>query len=152
MAGSTGRWLGGMAFEISQDGHTFVLDSGGDSGGGDSGPRPKALLLSGLIGCTGMDVVSILAKMRVEGYAFRLEASAPLTAGYPSVFERISLRYVFAGRGLPVEKIRRAVELSQEKYCGVSAMLRAAAPLEWSIDFEDEEGSGPDGVGSGVEG
>ncbi len=126
-----------MAFEISQDGHTFVLDAPGDSGGADAGPRPKALLLSGLIGCTGMDVVSILAKMRVEGFTFRLEASAPLTDGYPSVFERISLRYVFGGRGLPVEKIRRAVELSQEKYCGVSAMLRAAAPLDWRIDFED---------------
>ncbi|MDM7991796.1 MAG: OsmC family protein [Candidatus Fermentibacter sp.] len=143
MAGSTGRWLGGMAFEIEQDGHAFILDAPGDSGGADAGPRPKALLLSGLIGCTGMDVVSILARMRVEGFTFRLEASAPLTDGYPSVFGRISLRYVFGGHGLPVEKIRRAVELSQEKYCGVSAMLRAAAPLDWRIDFEDAEGSSP---------
>lgn len=138
-----------MAFEIAQDGHTFVLDAPGDSGGSDAGPRPKALLLSGLIGCTGMDVVSILAKMRVEGFTFRLEASAPLTDGYPSVFERIDLRYVFGGRGLPVEKIRRAVELSQEKYCGVSAMLRAAAPLEWRIDFEDAGEPAPGGSDEG---
>ena len=136
MAESTGRWLDGMAFEIDQDGHSFILDASADQGGADTGPRPKALLLSGLIGCTGMDVVAILGRMRVEGYTFRLEASADLTDGYPVVFRSVRLRYVFGGNGLPREKIEHAVALSQEKYCGVSAMLRAAAPLEWEIAFE----------------
>jgi putative redox protein len=130
LAESSGRWIGGMAFEISQDGHSFILDASPGEGGTDSGPRPKSLLLSGLIGCTGMDVTAILKKMRVEGYSFRLEAEADVSVDYPAVFTGIRLRYLFGGRDLPREKIARAVELSQGRYCGVSAMLRMAAPLE----------------------
>lgn len=136
MAGSRGVWKGGMAFEISQDGHVFLLDSTSDMGGRDLGPRPKALLLSGLIGCTGMDVVSILDKMKVKGYGLEIRAEADLSDDHPVVFTRIRLTYVFNGADLPVERIERAVRLSQEKYCGVSAMLRAAAPLEWEIVYE----------------
>jgi putative redox protein len=124
-----------MAFEIQQDGHSFVLDADPDSGGADTGARPKALLLSGLIGCTGMDVVSILRKMRVEGYGLEMEAEADLTDDHPVVFSRIRLRYLFSGRDLPRDRIERAVGLSQEKYCGVSAMLRMVAPLEWEIVY-----------------
>lgn len=137
MTGSSGRWMGGMAFEIEQDGHLFVLDASGDLGGAGAGPRPKGLLLSGLIGCTGMDVVAILGKMRVGGYRLRLEASAEMTEDHPIVFRSIRLRYVFGGSDLPRDKIARAVELSQERYCGVSAMLKAAAPLEYEISYED---------------
>jgi len=132
---SRGIWKGGMAFEIQQDGHSFVLDADPDSGGADTGARPKALLLSGLIGCTGMDVVSILRKMRVEGYGLEMEAEADLTDDHPVVFSRIRLRYLFSGRDLPRDRIERAVGLSQEKYCGVSAMLRMVAPLEWEIVY-----------------
>lgn len=137
MTGSSGRWKGGMAFEIEQDGHQFVLDASADFGGAGSGPRPKGLLLSGLIGCTGMDVVTILGKMRVEGYGLRLEASAEITEEHPIVFRSIRLRYIFSGIDLPREKLARAVELSQERYCGVSAMLKASAPLEYEIAYED---------------
>jgi len=126
-----------MAFEIEQDGHLFVLDASEDLGGAGTGPRPKGLLLSGLIGCTGMDVVSILGKMRVQGYSLRLEASAEMTTEHPIVFRSIRLRYIFGGSDLPREKIARAVELSQERYCGVSAMLKASAPLEFEIAYED---------------
>lgn len=137
MAESRGTWKGGMRFEIEQDGHSIVLDASEDFGGSDAGPRPKGLLLSGLIGCTGMDVVSILRKMRVENFELRIECSAELTDGYPSVFERIRLDYIFRGRDLPAESIEKAVRLSQEKYCGVSAMLRKAAPLDWRILYEE---------------
>lgn len=135
VAASTGTWMGGMAFRMEQDGHSFLLDAGSDLGGADGGPRPKALLLSALIGCTGMDVVSILRKMRVEGFTLRIRAEAETTEDHPVVFRSIRLVYEFGGPDLPADKLRRAVELSQERYCGVSAMLRAAAPLEWSLEL-----------------
>jgi len=138
MAESSGIWSGGMAFSMLQDGHEFTLDSTPDFGGADRGPRPKGLLLSALIGCTGMDVVSILKKMRVEGYGFELTAEADTTEDHPVVFSAIRLVYVFRGRDLPRGKIERAVALSQEKYCGVSAMLRRAAPLTWETRFVEE--------------
>jgi putative redox protein len=127
-----------MEFRIEQDGHEFVLDSTDDFGGRDAGPRPKALLLSGLIGCTGMDVVSILGKMKVEGFGLEITAEADTTDDHPVVFSAIRLVYVFSGRDLPREKIARAVSLSQEKYCGVSAMLRRVAPLTWEIRYREQ--------------
>ena len=137
-ATSTGTWEGGMVFRIEQDGHTFTLDSSPDWGGTDSGPRPKALLLSGLIGCTGMDVVSILRKMKIEGYGLRISADAEYTEEYPVVFRSIHVTYTFTGTGLPVDRVKHAVELSQEKYCGVSAILARSADLTWEIVYEDE--------------
>jgi putative redox protein len=134
---SRGFWKGGMAFRIEQDGHEFVLDSSSDSGGGDSGPRPKGLLLSGLLGCTGMDIVSILRKMRVEGFEFELAAEADSSEDPPVVFTAVRLVYLFRGRDLPHDKIERAVALSQERYCGVSAMLRRVAPLTWEIRYAE---------------
>ena len=138
MPESRGVWAGGMEFRIEQDGHEFVLDSTDDFGGRDAGPRPKALLLSGLIGCTGMDVVSILGKMKVEGFGLEITAEADTTDDHPVVFSAIRLVYVFSGRDLPREKIARAVSLSQEKYCGVSAMLRRVAPLTWEIRYREQ--------------
>jgi putative redox protein len=127
-----------MAFRMEQDGHEFLLDAGPDWGGDDGGPRPKALLLSGLIGCTGMDVVSILRKMKVEGYGLRIEAEAGLTEEHPRVFSDIRVKYVFTGKNLPRDKVYHAVELSQDRYCGVSAMLAKTAGIEWEIEYRDE--------------
>jgi putative redox protein len=138
MPESRGVWAGGMEFRIEQDGHEFVLDSTDDFGGRDAGPRPKALLLSGLIGCTGMDVVSILGKMKVEGFGLEIAAEADTTDDHPVVFSAIRLVYLFSGRDLPREKIARAVSLSQDKYCGVSAMLRRVAPLTWEIRYREQ--------------
>lgn len=126
-------WDTGMAFTAHQDGHEFVMDAGAAVGGQDRGPRPKGLLLSGLAGCTGMDVVSILQKMRVEVDALEILVDADLTDEHPKVFSRIHLKYVFRGKGLPQDKLEKAVTLSQERYCGVSAMLRLVCPLTWEI-------------------
>ena len=138
-ATSTGTWQGGMAFRMEQDGHSFLLDSSPDWGGSDSGPRPKALLLSGLIGCTGMDVVSILRKMKVEDYGLSIRADAEYTEEHPVIFRSIHLTFSFSGTGLPPEKIERAVELSQEKYCGVSAMLKHTARIGYTITVNGAE-------------
>ena len=130
---STVTWNSGLAFTALQGGHSIALDAPVASGGKDSGASPKALLLSGLGGCTGIDVVSILEKMRVPFEAFEVQASAELTDEHPKVFRSIHLRYVFKGRGLPMEKLEKAVILSMDRYCGVSAMLAKAAPISWEI-------------------
>ncbi len=133
---STLTWDSGLAFAVDQDGHRFLLDAGQESGGEDRGPRPKALLLSALGACSGIDVVSILAKMRVELEGFELRLSAPQTEEHPRVFTGIHVQYVFKGKNLPMEKLERAVQLSQERYCGVSAMLARACPVTHEILVE----------------
>lgn len=124
---------GGMSFEVEQDGHTFVVDADESVGGRNLGPRPKALILSGLAGCTGMDVVSILRKMKVAYQSLRIEVDSNLTDDHPRVYDRIHLKYIFTGDHLNRDKIEKAVQLSQDKYCGVSAMLRETAELTYEI-------------------
>ena len=133
---STVAWKSEMSFVSTQDGHDIALDLPLSSGGNDSGARPKTLLLSALAGCTAMDVVSILKKMHVEFSGLKINASADLTEGHPKVFKSIHIKYIFSGKELPQEKIERAVGLSLEKYCGVSAMLNKACPVTHEIIVE----------------
>jgi putative redox protein len=133
---ATVKWNSGLAFTAHQAGHLIPLDAPVASGGQDSGASPKGLLLSGLGGCSGIDVVSILEKMRVPLEGFEVQASAELTEEHPKVFKSIQLRYVFRGRELPMEKLEKAVTLSLDRYCGVSAMLAKAAPITWEIVVE----------------
>ena len=133
----TAAWDGGMAFVASQDGHTIRLDASAELGGRDTGPRPKGLLLTSLAGCTGMDVVSILSKMKVEFTRLSVDVSADLTDVHPKVFSRIHIRYVFEGADIPRDKVEKAVNLSQEKYCGVSAMLGKACAITHEIIIPD---------------
>jgi putative redox protein len=124
---------GDMAFEVEQDGHSFWLDADETMGGQNKGPRPKKLLLSGLAGCTGMDVASILKKMQVSYSSLRIDVEANLTDEHPRVYDKIHLKYIVDGEKLDRSKIERAVKLSQEKYCGVSAMLSKGAELTYEI-------------------
>lgn len=134
MANSTKlKWLGNMAFDTELDGHHFIIDAHSAVGGKDQGPRPKGLLLSALAGCTGMDVVSILTKMKVENYELEIDISADQTEEHPKYYRTIRVHYHFTGKDLPISKIKRAVELSETRYCGVSAMLRQAADLTAQI-------------------
>jgi len=128
---------GNMAFEMDLDGHTLITDATPEVGGEDLGPRPKVLLLAGLIGCTGIDVVSILNKMKVKPDDFNIEVKAEESEEHPKVYTKIHLVYLFKGKDLPQDKIERAVSLSQEKYCGVSAMLDKAAPITYEIKIEE---------------
>jgi len=130
------NWLDGMAFEAEVNQHTFILDANESVGGKNRGPRPKPLLLASLAGCTGMDVVSMLEKMRVPTEGFRLEVEAALSDEHPKVYTDIKLVYFFKGMDLPFDKLQKAVELSQEKYCGVSAMLKQATRLSFEIRVE----------------
>ena len=133
---SSVRWDSGMSFQVEQDGHHFVLDASAEAGGRDLGPRPKALLLSGLGACTGIDVVGILEKMRVKFDGLDIQVSAETRDEHPRIYTGIHVRYVFHGKDLPMDKLERAVKLSEETYCGVSAKLRPAVPITTEIVVE----------------
>jgi putative redox protein len=135
-ATSTVHWDSGLAFRAEQDGHTFMLDASAEAGGRDLGPRPKALLLSALGACTGIDVVTILEKMRVKLDGLHVQVSAELRDEHPRIYTGIHVRYVFRGKGLPLEKLERAVQLSEDTYCGVAAMLRPTVPITSEIVIE----------------
>lgn len=127
------EWKGGMEFDIELQGHHFTIDADESVGGSDKGPRPKPLVLSSLAGCTGMDVVYFLRKMRMEWDSFKLEVKGELTDTHPKVFKEIMLRYIFTGGKLDIDKIEKAIKMSQEKYCGVTAMLNKTAAINYEI-------------------
>jgi putative redox protein len=93
--------------------------------------------LVSLGGCTGMDVVSMLKKMRVEFDYFNVEVEGELTEEHPKYYHTININYIFKGKDLPLEKLEKAVNLSQDRYCGVTAMLEKAAKIQHKITVED---------------
>ncbi len=127
------RWIGNMAFETEADSHKLVIDADPGVGGENLGPRPKLLMLSALGGCTAMDVVAILKKMRVELKGLNVIVEGDLTEEYPKHFFKMHVIYEFTGKNLPVEKLQQAIDLSKEKYCGVSAVYRKAMELTSEI-------------------
>lgn len=129
----TTSWQSKMSFDAELDGHHLVMDASSEFGGEEKGPRPKQMLLAALGGCTGMDVVSLLGKMRVEYEGFTIMAQGEASSEHPKVYTSIHLIYEFKGKSLPEDKLRKAVDLSQERYCSVSAMLRQAAKLTYEI-------------------
>ena len=131
------NWVEKMAFNSQIDSHTVHMDTSPPLGD-DSGPSPKKLLLASLAGCTGMDVVSLLKKMRVEITGFDIEIEADLTEEHPKVFSEIRMIYRFHGTDLNQAKVEKAVNLSQERYCGVSEMLRKNSPISYSIEYVEE--------------
>lgn len=122
-----------MSFDVEVDGHKFMIDATEDVGGKDRGPRPKPLTLASLGGCTGMDVISILRKMRIEPDYFNVSVSAHTTEEHPKYYDKILITYSFKGDNLPMEKLDKAINLSQDRYCGVTAMLSKAAEIKYEI-------------------
>ena len=129
------RWAMGMAFEGSVNDHQVMLDAHSKFGGEDKGPRPKPLLLLSLAGCTGMDVVSLLAKMRVEVEDFNIIVNGEMTDEHPKYYHKIHITYQFKGKDINTSKVEKAVNLSQDKYCGVSYMLKKAADITYDIEY-----------------
>lgn len=132
-----GKSIGNLAFEYELNGHKIITDATEENGGDNLGPGPKSLLLVGLIGCTAIDVSSILKKMRVEYDDLTIEAETHQTDEDPKVYKDIHLVYRFKGKDLPLNNLNRAISLSMEKYCGVSAMLEKATPITYEIVLED---------------
>ncbi len=128
------HYQGKMLFEgVSGSGHRVMMDSAPESGGENQGIRPMETVLVALGGCTGMDVVSILNKMRVEFQSFDMEILGKRREEHPRAYQYITVRYQFDADEADLEKITRAVSLSQEKYCSVSATLEASARIEAEI-------------------
>jgi putative redox protein len=126
-------WKGNMEFETELFGHTLTLDASEESGGNNKGPRPKVLMLTALAGCTGMDVIMILRKMKIQPEMFNVRVDGYLTEDEPKQYNKMHLIYEFKGDNLSENKLKKAIELSQEKYCGVSAMYKKAIELTYEI-------------------
>ena len=129
-------WKENMVFEADVNGFKITLDADEAVGGNNKGPRPKALTLVSLAGCTAMDVISILKKMRVVPDYFNVEVEGELTEEHPKYYHDIHVKYIFRGKDLPMEKLEKAVNLSEERYCGVSALLRKGAKITSEIVVE----------------
>jgi putative redox protein len=127
------QWTSNTAFKANVYGHEIMLDLDEESGGTNLGPKPKPLLMVSLAGCTAMDIVSILKKMRVEPTYFNVRAEGSISEEHPKHFTTIHLVYEFKGEDLPMDKLRKAVELSQERYCGVSETLKKSVHLTSEI-------------------
>ena len=133
------EWKGGMAFESNNpSGLTLRIDAGEENGGSDDGLRPKALMLSSLAGCSGLDVASLIEKMKLEVDRFHIETIANLTDEHPKYYDKVVVEYHFHGAHLNEAKLQRAVDLSVEKYCGVMEMFRRFAELELKTIFHQE--------------
>ncbi len=114
------NWLEKMAFQGEVNGHKVVIDADETVGGENKGMRPKPLMQLSLAGCTAMDVISILQKMKVEVDDFKVHVDGELTEEHPKHYTSMHIVYEFKGKNLSEEKIKKAVELSQDRYCGVS--------------------------------
>lgn len=126
------NWKSGMRFDaVPESGHTIIMDAEKEHDGTDMGPRPMELLLVGLGGCTGMDVVAILKKMRKQIVNFRLNITAERAKEHPKVYTNINLEYILEGN-MEEKDVERAIELSQHKFCSASAMLGKTAKITYS--------------------
>ncbi len=127
------KWLDKMVFETEIDGHKIKVDAKEEVGGTGQGPRPKPLMMVSLAGCTAMDVISILNKMRLDVEIFNVKVEGDLTEEHPKHFTAMHIIYEFKGKDLPMDKLERAVQLSQENYCGVSASYKKVMNLTHEI-------------------
>ncbi len=131
-------WQQGLAFKASLDGFDFVIDGTPEAGGRGLGPRPKGLTLVSLAGCTGMDVISLLGKMKVKVDKFHVSAKAQTAAEHPKKFLSILVTYSFEGAGIAPAPLRKAISLSEEKYCGVRATLLPTVAISHEIVLNGE--------------
>jgi putative redox protein len=124
-----------MAFTADINGHKVLMDASADDGGDDSGPSPKKLMLASLAGCTGIDIVSILNKMKVKFSDFSIGVHAALSAEQPKVYNHVKITYKIKLAEADKSKMIKAVGLSTEKYCGVFAMFSSFAKMDTEIDY-----------------
>lgn len=129
------EWKENMNFiAYTPSGHEVEIDSSPKSGGDDTAARPMELMLVSLAGCTAMDIISILSKMKAQPEDFSVEVEYEKAPEHPKVYTKLHLKYIFKGN-IDRKKAQKAVELSQNKYCSASAMLRKAADLSYEIVF-----------------
>lgn len=129
------EFKGGMTFESSIGNHKIIIDSSEENGGNNNGPSPKPLLLSSLAGCTGMDIVSLLKKMRVKYDYFNILTEGLTADEHPKKYLEISVIYQLKGNDINYESVLKAVMLSKDKYCGVAASLKDSIKLIYIIEI-----------------
>jgi putative redox protein len=127
------KWKDGMYFEADVNGYKISIDSDPEFGGKNRGPKPKPLMMVALAGCTGMDVVSLLNKMRVEYDSLNVLVEGDLTEEHPKHFTKMKVIYEIRGRNIDPAKVDKAVSMSKEKYCGVSYSYNQAMEVEYEI-------------------
>ncbi len=132
-------YTGGLQFVAEADSrHAIVMDGEEKFGGKDSGPRPMELLLMGIGGCSGMDVVSILKKKRERLTGLEVNVDGKMAEDYPHKYTHITIEYVVKGKGLSEEAVKRAIQLSMDKYCSVKATLEGAAKITFRYRIVEE--------------
>lgn len=132
------KWLDHMSFVgEAGSGHSVVMDGPPEHNGRNLGPRPMEMILLGLGGCTAFDVVSILQKSRVAIDDCEIEIAAQRADEIPAVFTKIHLHYIVKGPKLQDKHVKRAVELTADKYCSVSMMLKNSVELSYDYEIQD---------------
>ncbi|HLU51923.1 MAG TPA: OsmC family protein [Flavobacteriaceae bacterium] len=132
----TTRWKKNLLFESDNpSGHTVLMDASAENGGNNDGLSPKAMMLSSLAGCSGLDVISILGKMKHLPDDFTIEVTGELTEEHPKYYHTVTLVYRFYGKDLDRTKVQKAVDLSVEKYCGVMEMFRRFAKVNVVVAY-----------------
>ena len=129
------KWVDGVTVVGRSDSnHWVTMDSAEKTGGYDAGNRPMEMILIGLGGCTAMDVLSILKKKRVPFTDFEIKIDAERADDFPKVFTKIKVHFIVYGNEINPKDVERAIELSETKYCSVTAMLKKSAEIV--TDFE----------------
>ncbi len=131
----TTKWRGNMHFESAVNDHVIHLDKMPQHGGENFGPRPKPLILAAVGGCTGMEVLAILEKMRLRIEMLEIDVTGELNDGQPKIYKAVHLIVKVKAGHSPVQKVERAILLATEKYCSVVAMVRHFAAVTTEIIF-----------------
>lgn len=129
----------GMCFDVETgSGHHLLLDAAEHNGGQDKGPRPMEMLLVALATCSGMDILAILRKKRQDITAYEVRVLGERTEDHPKIFVEIAIEHIFTGHAIRPEAVQRAIELTEERYCGASAMLGKTAKLTHTFRVVEE--------------
>lgn len=130
------QWNGKMGFVgISGTNHAVVMDVKPEHGGDGAAASPMEMVLMGLAGCSGIDVVSIIQKKRLDLHHMEIFLEAERAEEHPKVFTKINLKFVFKGEGLTEKALEDAVRLSIDKYCSVAGMLNKTATIDWAVEI-----------------
>lgn len=136
---TTTHWKGRMLFESDNpSGNTVLMDTTDHGVARQQGLSPKAMMLSSLAGCSGIDIVDILKKMKITDYRLQIDVVGELTDDHPKYYHSVDIDYYFSGIHIDEKKCKRAVELSVEKYCGVMEMFRKFANVNTKIHFQTQ--------------
>ncbi len=137
---TTIKWKGKRSFQgTAESGHSVLMDGPVEFGGEDGGPRPMELLLVGLGGCTAYDVVSILEKKRLDISGLKVEIDADRSDTHPKIYSEIRVHFIISGRNISEKAVQQAIDLSENKFCSASAMLKKAARIVTSYELQDSE-------------